>query len=71
MNSQISSNEIGHIPTTEELAQIKTAIEDMTNLLAKSGFTVEELAQMKGEGVIQEICTEYILKTKRFSFLRS
>ena len=66
MNNQINNNETArnseHIPTAEELAQIKMMVEEVASIWS---------GQLKDESVIQEICTKYVLKTNQFSFLRS
>lgn len=66
MNNQTNNNEIArnseHIPTAEELAQIKMMVEEVASIWS---------GQLKDESVIQEICTKYVLKTNQFSFLRS
>ena len=70
MNIQTNNNEMDrngeHIPTTEELAQIKKMVEEMASVWSDESWYVQI-----DESVIQEHCTRYVLKTHQFSFLRS
>tara|TARA_Y100001963_G_scaffold141075_1_gene208836 strand:+ start:567 stop:770 length:204 start_codon:yes stop_codon:yes gene_type:complete len=67
MNNQINNNETArnseHIPTTEELAQIKKMVEEVASIWSDESWY--------DESAIQEICRKYVLKTNQFSFLRS